>query len=228
MGQLTKTDLDVLIKEMNQRYQPEGKCLATPAQMNLMLKKLEAYTEEVQEMAADQGIDDDANVQQWALDMAAWQQRMAHYKAELAEVPKNEWSTKKGCDAIYQNVTAPLLDGIWYEILPGIVLSQAEKTNIVSGTGHPITDIKRPHPEGHSNPKPPDVGTPFTLGNQVLVYQEHQKERARLFWEDLKASARRLAEAAKKAGKVALPWGVLLLGTAAVVGVGYLIVKAQK
>lgn len=219
MAALTQTKIDELVNEMNQRYQPsDGRCLATPAQMNLLLDKLEAYTEEVQEVASEEGLDDDTNVAQWSLDMAAWQQRMAHYRSELDEVPRAQWHTSQGCEAIYQQVTAPLLDGVFYEILPGIVLSEEEKASILAG--------------GPSNPKPNDVITPFTLGNQVLVYQQHQAERARKFWEDLLNEANALAKKAKKAvqqaGKLALPWGVALIGVAAVVGVGYLFVKSRK
>ncbi len=215
MAALTQTDIDILVQKMNDRYQPKtGVCVATPAQMDNLLKRLNAYTKQVQDAAEDEGLDKDTNVAQWALDMASWQQRIAHYKQELLLIPKSDWDTETGCEAIYETVTSPLLDGVYYEVLPGIVLSPQEKVDILAG--------------GQSNPKPNDVISPFTLGNQVLVYKQHQKERADQFWKDLEASAKRLKKAIAEAGKLALPWGILLLGAAAVVAVGYLIVKTRS
>jgi hypothetical protein len=242
MAQLTKNDIDTLMKQMNVRYQPySGECVATPAAMDLLLQRLRAYTTEVQKAAEREGLDEDENVQQWALDMAAWQQRLGHYQAELNSVPESEWYTKKGCEAIYTEVTAPLMDGIWYTILPGISLMPEEKSRMQSGVGHPQLDVGRctdasckevvipDHPPGHSNVKPPDVHVPFTLGNQVLVYQQHQRERWEQFWKDLWDETKKMGEKLQKAGTAALdigtglaPW---ILGTVAVVGAGYLYFK---
>lgn len=234
MAVLTMTDVSAVMAEMNARYQPDdGRCVATPAQMNLLLNRLDAYTKEVQQQAKKEGLDDDSNVTQWALDMGAWQQRMQHYRSELEQIPKDKWQSPESCEAIYMNVTAPLLDGFYYEVLPGIVYAPDEKAAVLAGAGHGtfkgFKDIARPHPAGHSNPKPPDVATPFSLGNQVLVYQQHQKERWDKFWEDLWSSAEALAKrtgkALKEAGKVAAPLGMFLFGAAAVVGVGYVLYR---
>ena len=230
MSVLTQVDAAALVKEMNSRYQPPGRCVATPLQMNLLLKKLSEYTTEVQKAANREGLDDDSKVPQWAADMASWQQRLAHYQLMLNQVPRTQWSSTKGCEDIYTTVTAPLLDGIYYEVLPGIVLTEQEKAQMLAGTGHGTfgQDTPHKHPEGHSNPKPPDVMTPFSLGNQVLVYQQHQKERAQQFWADLKKAANALVQAAREGGKIALPYGVLLLGVAAVGGVMYLAYRGNR
>jgi hypothetical protein len=78
---------------------------------------------------------------------------------------------------------------------------------------------------GESNRKPPDVATVFSLGNQVVVYREHQAERARKFWEDLEAQFKKLLKGVKGIGTdFLLPLGLVLAG-----GVGvYLIVQQRK
>lgn len=241
MAQLTKTALDVLIKDMNQLYQPKsGACVATPRNVQTLLDELEAYTQEVQEAANDTKIVSNTpqGVFQWSQDMATWQTRLGRYQKALDAVPKAQFDTPEGCKAIYQDVTAPLLDGIYYEILPGINLGDEEKSAILAGEGHPAEDVPTPgHPPGHSKPRPPDVGTPFTLGNQVLVYRDHQKERAARFWSDIKAPFRAAGRAISKFGETAekgvklfadLPWEEIVVGGVLIVGVGFLIVQAGK
>ena len=58
---------------------------------------------------------------------------------------------------------------------------------MATATGHPkTTDVKTPgHPEGHSDPKSHDAITPFTLGNQIIVYQDFQSENATRLFDDL-------------------------------------------
>jgi hypothetical protein len=215
MSKVTQTDIDSLIKEMNAFYFVKGKCKATPEQLSLLLDRLEAYTDEVSDAADDTGIDEDANVMQWSLDMASWQQRMGRYREILDDVPDSQWRTASGCKAIEQSVTSPLLRGVFYEVLPGIVYSDEEKARVVAG--------------GASNPKPPDVHVPFTLGNQVVVYQEHQDYRMRMFWSDLKEAALDLLRAAKDLAQgTLLPIGWMLFGAAAVIGVGYYIWTNSK
>lgn len=245
MAVLTETNMDTLMKQMNTLYQPySGECKATPAAMNLLLQRIREYTTEVQKQAQKEGIDEDENTQQWALDMAAWQQRLGHYQAELDKVPEEEWHTVAGCEAIYPEVTAPLLDGTWYRPLPGMSFLPQGKARMQAGTGHPELDTARctdatcekvyipEHPGGHSNVKAPDVHVPFSLGNQVLVYQQHQAERWDLFWSDLWDETLKMGEKLKKAGAAGLDLGTDLgkwiLGAAAVVGAGYLFVKYKE
>lgn len=212
MATLSNTDIDLLVKQFYDLYRSKGGvCRATPAQMNNFLDRLEAYTEEVQDQAENEGLDEDENVAQWGSDMASWQQRMAHYRAEVESVSRSQWKTTKGCEAIYRNVVSPLLEGVWYEVLPGIVFSAEEATRIQAGTGA-------------SNRKPPDAHVPFSLGNQVLIYREHQKERAEKFWEDLKASAKGLLKGVKNVGETLLPW---VLGASAIAAV-WLLAKHQR
>jgi hypothetical protein len=195
MAQLTTTDVGREVAKANDFYQPkDGRCVATPAQLRALLDRLEQRTSEVQEAADDEGIVSDTNVAQWASDMAAWQTRLQRYQDVLDGIPKSDWESDAGCHAAYKYVTAPLLDGIYYERLPGIVLNSEELARIASGVDHPALDVTTPgHPGGHSNPKPPDVATPFMLGNQVVTYGQWQDEMWRLFWEDVVANAKKLA-----------------------------------
>lgn len=234
MPQITKTEMDELVQEMNDEFQPKsGECKATPAAMLVLVQYLSAYTKEVQEAALFRGIDDDSNQLQWQSDMSNWLIRLSRYEDAILAVPTEEANTPEGCAAIYKTVTAPLLDGIYYEALPGINFSPDDLARMQAGEGHPgegEDDTATPnHPGGHSNPKPNDVITPFTLGNQVLVYSEHQKERVWALWTYVKEEARALAEKVVNVIENALDtgpstvkkWGKRLLAAGAVVGVGY-------
>lgn len=182
-------EVGAIVREKSALYQPEGPRIpgdpssenkpsnATPLNVKGLLDQLDAYTKAVQTAADKEGLTTDANVQQWASDMSNWQYRLSHYYEVLRTVAAEHAGDLVGADAIYFTVTAPLLDGVYYEVLPGIVLSVDEKQRIASGGG--------------SNWKPPDVYMPFTLGNQVIEYREHQRERWEKLWEDLKAGAKR-------------------------------------
>lgn len=241
MAKLTKKNVAEVLRKMNAFYQPTaGKCVATPKQMQLLVNRLKKYTKEVKDSRGlYQTFTDEAR---WALDMAAWEQRLDHYDREIDKVAPSERDTKAGCIAIYRTVTAPLLDGIYYEDLPGINFNSAELERMVAGEGHPSVDVPtwfegekgdyRDHPPGHSNPKPPDVVTPFSLGNQLIEYREHQSERLRLFWKDLHKAAKDLVKGAKnilKGGEENAWWiGLGLLGAAALVGGGYFWYSRRK
>jgi len=269
MASITKTDIFKLVSDMLNFYMPcvqkgsEGECRmreacgkTNPAQMALLLARLKDYTKRVKAAAneyklATEWTDPVTGAKkttgskynpQWAVDMGNWEQRLAHYQRVVDSVPEDQMQTKSGCILIYKQVTAPLLNGIWYEALPGIMLDDDSKDRIGTGEGHPQTDTAtvvdgKDHPPGHSTAKPPDVISPFTLGNQVLVFKESQDEAVRLFWSDLKESAlslpKRIADAAAAAAnKVGrdflLPLGVALLGVSAVVVTGMAIVNRRK
>jgi len=225
---------------------------------------LSGNTERVKEAAKDEGLatewtdpwtgntvkSGDVHNPQFAVDMGNWEQRLAQYRSALESVSEDELASKKGCVKIYRKVTAPLLDGIWYETLPGINLNAEEIKRINTGEGHPEIDVAttldgEDHPPGHSNPKPPDVITPFTLGNQVLIYREHQDQRLREFWEDLEEGAMALWNAASGGAKGLLQggrrlldaftdpaWlrgaGLVLLGIAGVTAAGVLLYRRTK
>lgn len=234
MAELQKADLDKISKEMIALYWPrEGQCKATPAQMNLLLKRLRDYTEEVRQAALKTSIVADENTAQWVKDMQNWQARLARYQKYVDQAPKEHWYDEDGCAAVYQEVTAPVVQGIWYEELPGISLSDAEKEAMVKGVGHGQfgVDVSGEHPPGHSNPKPPDFHVPFTLGNQVIEYRKAQKERLEKFWTDLKSEATKLQEKAAGVLEVAhkaLPWTALILGLVALVWIVYIVRAAQR
>lgn len=259
---LTRQAIDQVVRDMNDFYQPGNEACgkATPAQMALLLERLDEYTQRVKDAAAKEGLatewtdpwtgesrtTGDAHNPQFAVDMANWEQRLEHYRSVLESVAEEDFETEEGCAKIYRKVTGPLLDGIWYEVLPGVNLNSEEKTRITTGQGHPTTDVPttlggQDHPPGHSNPKPPDVISPFTLGNQVLVYKEHQDQRLREFWDDLQKGAMALLNAATAAakglfkgfGKLTDPdWlrsaGLVLLGVAGVGVVTALVVRQVR
>jgi len=224
MAQLTETDVGAEVAKANAFYQPkDGRCMATPSQLRALLERLDEQTELVQEEANDNGIAEAVNVAQWASDMAAWQTRLQRYHDALDGIARSDDNTEAGCHAAYKFVTAPLLDGIYYERLPGIILDADELAMIASGTGHPTTDVTTPgHPGGHSRPGPPDVATPFMLGNQVLIYGAYQDEIWRLFWQDVIENAKKLAKdvASLIPSMAWIKWtlvgaGVLVLGAVA-------------
>lgn len=253
MAQLTKQAVDEIVRDMNAFYQPDNEACgkSTPAQMKLLVERLSDYTNQVKQAASQNGLlteyldpytgekkslPSQFNAQ-FAVDMAAWDQRLNHYRRVVEQTPDDQATTEAGCELIYKQVTGPLLDGIYYEVLPGIVLNDTEKGRMAAGKGHPQTDVPttldgKDHPGGHSNPKPPDVITPFTLGNQVIVWEQHQKERAQEFWRDLrdaavnlpKRAAEALAEAARPLGRdFLMPLGFALLGVTAVTVTGLVI-----
>lgn len=228
MATVSQTDVSREVTRANETFQPaDGRCLATPAALRPLLERLYDYTEEVRKEADRHGLGSDTNVAQWARDMSTWEFRLAEYFEALDRVPMSERDTVVGCETIYETVTAPLLDGIYYTQAPGIVLNEEEIARIASGTGHPsggIPDVTTlGHPPGHSNPKPPDVATPFMLGNQVIVYRDWQAERWRLFWDDLLQGARSLVDPDVWPTWLKVALGV---GSAALVGtIGYVVYR---
>lgn len=232
---LTETNIGKLVEDLQRFYAPDREICgrATPQQISILLDRLEAYTNEVRAAADKEGLDDDDNVAQWATDMANWQLRLAHYRKIINSLPSASWADKAGCVLAWRLVTAPLLYGIWYDVQPGIGLSSDSKARIASGEGHPTIDIVvtvagKEHPGGHSDAMVPDVILPFTLGNQVLVYKEHQEERARLFWEDLKQSAKDFVANVKKAAKWTTWIAVAAAGVVAVGGVVWFVRRMKS
>lgn len=203
MSALTNTDMFELVTRLNAEYQPPGMCAATPRRLRVLVDAMQKYTNEVQ--AARQQYKDlavaaialgptgiavsellgggDVDVAQWRSDMTNWQFRLADYRRMLegyiSEHP-TELDTPAGCEAIYKDVTSPLLDGVWYRVMPGVVLSQEERQAIQSG--------------GASNRKPNDVITPWTLGNQIAIYQDAQRENAIRFFDDLIENAKKVLD----------------------------------
>lgn len=242
MPALTTTDIFALVSRLNDEYQPcaqkdengvcqvPGPCVATPRRVKLLIDELKAYTGEVQAArhrhealgiaaiamgpAAIPLTDllggGNVDVAQWRSDMTNWQFRLAEYDRMLTQFMAEHPSavdTPAGCEAIYRDITSPLLDGIWYRVMPGVVLSTEEKQRIAQG--------------GASNRKPNDVITPWSLGNQIIVYQDFQKENAERFFQELIDRARKIAEDIADPGR--WPWwlkGAIIVGAG--VGVGML------
>jgi len=262
MATITQQDVSRLVEDIHALYIPDREACgkATPAQMRLLVERLADYTERVKKAASEFKL-----VTEWydpwtgtlkstgskynpmfAVDMANWEQRLSHYRRFLDAVPDAQANDVTGCELIYKQVTAPLLDGIYYEAHSGLNLNDEERARISSGQGHPNTDVMttvngKDHPPGHSNAKPPDVISPFTLGNQVLVWKDHQDERLREFWTDLKEGAialpKSIADGISKGAQNVLnpfgrgflmPLGVALLGLSAVVITGMVVVNRSK
>jgi len=227
---LNQTDVGQLVKDQNARYQPDGPRIpgdpthgnkpsnATPAAMLILIDALTDYTQSVQSAAAKEGMSTDTVMAQWQSDMSNWVQRLAHYRDVTRSVSPEMANTLEGADAIYFTVTSPLLDGYYFEVLPGLVLSADEKARMADGP-----------PDGVSNKKPPDVYVPFSLGNQVLVYQQHQKERWDQLWQDVWDNTLALpgvvADKVKQAGWDYMPYLLAAGGLVVGGGVAYLLVQ---
>ena len=224
MSALTNTDMFELVTRLNAEYQPPGMCAATPRRLRVLVDAMQKYTNEVQ--AARQQYKDlavaaialgpggiavsellgggDVDVAQWRSDMTNWQFRLADYRRMLEQYISEhptELDTPAGCEAIYKDVTSPLLDGVWYRVMPGVVLSQEERQAIQGG--------------GASNRKPNDVITPWTLGNQIAVYQDAQRENAIRFFDDLIENAKKVLDPEE------WPWwikGAVIVGAGVAVG----------
>lgn len=189
---LTETNVGEIVKSKNKLYQPEGPripgdaryqnkpTLATPKNLAVLLDELGNYTKAVRAAAERFGLTEDTVQVQWQKDMANWQYRLGHYYGLLRLVPQAEMENEIGADRVYFTVTSPLLDGVFYEGLPGIMLSAQDKAQLAQV------------PSPGTTPKPPDLYTPFALGNQVIEYREHQLERWEKLWSDLADSAKRL------------------------------------
>jgi len=228
MPALTNTDMFDLVTKMNETFQPPGRCAATPRQMQALLNAMQEYTDEVQ-LARNKykalgvaaialgpgGIavsellgGGDVDVAQWRSDMTSWQFRLAEYQRLLAlyiAQHPNEIDTEAGCEAIYRDITSPLLDGVWYRIMPGIMYTEAEKESIRGG--------------GPSDRSVNDVVTPWMLGNQILTYQDFQRENAIRFFDELIENFKKLAEDITSPGK--WPWwihGAIIVGAGVAVG----------
>lgn len=193
MGALTQTDIGAQVKKMNALFQPDGKCsaLADKKSMLWLVERLRVQTNLTQEAADREGMAEDVNQVQWALDMAHWRERLAGYDEALAEasVPSGIAS----CEELYPTVVGPLLDG------------RFEGALNTSG----IMD-----PSVHSFP---DLSFPFMLGNMVLVYEEFQSQWFSALLKAFYDSAVSLKREAERTLKAAAP-NVLAIGIG--IGIG--------
>lgn len=157
MTTITNHKVDEVVKEAGARFLHQPTCAANKPNMLEFVQTLEDYTDEVQDAADAYGMTDDTVMQQWAKDMNNWRLRLAGYYDALSKAQYESGS--QSCEELRATVNEPLLVG-WYEPgTPGIVNPDVQTVA--------------------------DVATPFMLGNQVIVYREHQKERLEKLLEDL-------------------------------------------
>ena len=149
MTTMTNQKVDEVVKEAGARFIGQPQCAANKPNMLELVQTLEAYTDEVQTAADTYGLTGDQYMQQWANDMHNWRLRLAGYYAALSKARYE--SGPESCEELRATVNEPLLVG-WYEPgTPGIVNPDLQTVA--------------------------DVATPYMLGNQVIVYRQHQKER---------------------------------------------------
>jgi hypothetical protein len=206
MGTLTQTDVGEKVKAMNAVYQPDGRCssVADRPHMQALIERLRNYTDQVQSEADRLGLVDDENVAQWALDMAHWRERLAGYQQALDVAVKT--AGEASCEEIYGSVVGPLLDGNF-----------AAAVN-TSGIVNPEV------------PSPPDIATPYMLGNQVVTYREFQAQNFDALIGYFIDEAKNLAKKAGKIAKRSAP-SVLAIGAGLALGalaLGYLSGQVQK
>lgn len=157
MTTITNQRVDEVVKEAGARFIGQPQCVANKPNMLELVQTLEAYTDEVQVAADTYGLTDSQYMQQWANDMNNWRLRLAGYYAALSNA-RHE-SGPESCEELRSPVNEPLLVG-WYEPgTPGIVNPDLQTVA--------------------------DVATPYMLGNQVIVYRQHQKERLDKLIEEL-------------------------------------------
>lgn len=149
MSALTNKDVGRIVKEATEKFLNQPTCMADKRNMLTLVQKLERYTNEVQEAADEHGIASDHNVQQWAKDMENWRVRLSLYYQALEGA---QYETgPESCEELRTRVIEPLLVGWYPDDYPGIVNPDVQTV--------------------------PDVAMPYILGNQVVVYRDHQQHR---------------------------------------------------
>lgn len=194
-------DVGQMVRDYSVRILQPFPNLATPYNMAVVLEELQALTDKLEERdelrrrvsGATAGvlgdvvipcIDSDGNfIDQLCADLYHWRARLDTYELASASVPESQEDDR---DAILWTVTAPLLLG--YHGGP---------------TGKEIELSLDGYPAGFDPAiqHAPDIATPFSLANQLGVYEEWEQRRWELFLDDLATGAR---EIGKGAGKVAL------------------------
>lgn len=157
MTTITNQKVDEVVKEAGARFIGQPQCAANKPNMLELVQTLEAYTDEVQAAADTYGLTDNQYMQQWGNDMNNWRLRLARYYDALAKA-KYE-SGAPSCEELRGTVNEPLLVGWYLPGTPGIVNPDLQTVA--------------------------DVSTPFMLGNQVIVYRQHQQWRLERLIKDL-------------------------------------------
>lgn len=149
MSELSNKDVGRIVKDATEKFLRQPTCVADRRNMRTLVEKLERYTDQVQEAADQHGISTDYNVQQWAKDMENWRVRLSLYYEALDNAQYA--SGPQSCEELRERVTEPLLVGWYPDDYPGIVNPDVQTV--------------------------PDVAMPYILGNQVVVYRDHQRQR---------------------------------------------------
>lgn len=186
------------VHEMVRRYTVEflhqEPNIATPENVLLLLQHLAELTDELVAAQAERAAEtpachDDAICR----DLRRWQARLEEYYAFTAAVPDADLQDR---NAILWQVTAPLFLG-WYGGKTG------HEIELVPDGFGPSFDPMVQHP--------PDIATPFTLANQLLVWQEWEEERFNRLIDDLREGALDVAGLGLDIGMlVALGFGVVV------------------
>lgn len=217
-GELTTVDIGKLVKKMNKVYQPAGRCaeLTDKPHMQLLINRLRSYTNQVQEEADSNGyawvssslftpaLTEGATMGQWISDMANWRERLAGYQAALDSADV-EYGLES-CRELYGPVVGPLMSGNYSD------------ATVTSGIVNPRV------------PSVPDVAMPYTLGNQVKVWQDFQRQNFEALINIIIDEGRRLGRKVARAARRAAPSiGIIGVGVAvAAVGIGWAAGEIKK
>lgn len=193
-------DVGRVVRDTQGKFLGTSPNLAMPSVLALLLVELDALTNQIETRNAERGETDALNT-----DVLRWRARLNAYKAANAAAPLADRK------AILWTVTAPLLLGFH---------------GGPTGTEIPLTPGGYPAGFSTTAEHGADVGTPYSLANQMGVSEAWDKRRLELLLEDLESEARKGGGYLETYARSY--WPIIVGGVAATGVVGYLAYRAGK
>lgn len=209
---MAQYDVGKVVRDYSVEFLHTEPNLATPTNLDLLLGTLEQLTAELeladQERRAMPGteftfecIDPDTGeaFDQLCLDLMRWRVRLDDYRAWVDDVPGYE---RDSHEVVLWEVTAPLFLGYHG-----------------GRTGTEIELIEGGYPPGFNvfTQHAPDLATPFSIANELEVYEEFEQEQWDRLLEDIVEETKKVAETGKDIGTAVIV-GASILGGLYVLG----------